>query len=375
MPDDQNTEPDSAPVLPDAEQAAPADGGESSVSETVDAPKDGGEGGLKVQPAKPDAPKEDPQATRRKLIDSLTGVANEKAPEEEAEPEAKDDTEPEKATAAAPEKKPEDAEPAHDDLAEVTNESVTKMKPGEARRKINKLISRVRAAEPFAALGNEIVQTCERHGFSAADYKAWMDIGIGMHLGDERAKAAFANLAKQAGIVAEPPAPAEVLTSDLNAWLDEQVKDLEMSPGVADALRDKLKTPAPAPRQAAPPPAAPRQPVQQIAPQRPWTPQDEQSAIGEIDTIMADFEKQIGADYKTIEPRIMAELSKRKGRHPHAWPDIVRSVIATERARLPQRKPVQTSVGASQGASSSAVPLKTERAKTIHRLTGQIPTE
>lgn len=374
MPDDQNTEPDSAPVLPDAEQAAPADGGESSVSETVDAPKDGGEGDLKVQPAKPDSAKEDPHATRRKLIDSLTGVANEKAPEEEAEPEAKDDTAAEKAPAAAPEKKSE-AESDADDLTEVTNESVMKMKPGEARRKINKLIEKRRAEAPFVALGNEIVQTCEQHGFSPADYKAWMDIGIGMHRGDERAKAAFANLAKQAGIVAEPPAPAEILTSDLNAWLDKQVKDLEMSPGVADALRDKLKAASPAPKPAAPPTAAPRPPVQPAAPQRPWTPQDEQFAISEIDTIMADFEKQIGADYKTIEPRIMAELSKRKGRHPHAWPDIVRSVIATERARLPQRKPVQTSVGASQGASSSAVPLKTERAKTIHRLTGQVPTE
>jgi len=329
-----------------------------------------------TEPAAPSAPKVPEKSAREKLISKLIG-------EEDVTPTTDDEPTPpeaiaptDKGTTPKPGDTPNSPKrteaPAHDDdaepdLTEVTNESVKAMKPGEARRHINKLVKKVKDSEALASGFKEIIDVCEQNNFTPADYKAWVDIGIGVQNGDPESIKNFAELAVKLGVSA-PAATAAAITPEIDTWLNKQVEDLEISAASAAELRKRLTKPA------APvaPPAVP--PVQRQAPAAPVHDQVDPSkkrASDSMNRIADEYEKKIGtARFAELEPRIKAALSKRKGTHPDAWPDIFRATIEAEIAKAPKTASVVPSLR--PGASStpaSPQSFSTERSRVIHKYT------
>jgi len=350
--------------LPPASEEAPA----SPPAETGEGDSPEPEAVAAPEPEAP-APK---VSNRDALIAKLTGVA-----EDEPAPTAEDEAPPEVPAEAPP--KPEAVEkpktpevPVDDDLKETTNDDIKAMKPGEARRKINRLVTRYKEAAPLAAGFKEIVELCEKNGFTPDDYRAWVNIGIGLQQNDEAAIAKFAEVAAKIGITATPAEVAPALTPELDAWLAAQTKDLEMSPTAAAELRKRLSAaPAPTPaalatRQPTPPPAAP----QRTAPDPILVARTR--ATSEINRIADEYEKRIGADnFAALEPRIMAELAKRKGKHPDAWADTFRSVVEIELAKVPKPAAIGSTIRPGGGNPPPAKPaFKTERERIIHQYAG-----
>jgi hypothetical protein len=366
MSDDQELEtpPEQAevsttPPSPDGGDPAPAEPGDAAPSEK---PEDS------APPA--EAEKPDPQAHRRKLIAQLTGEVD--PPKDEDPPEdqpAEQAKAPEETPAdpPAPEAKKQEPEPPQaDDLNEVTNDSIRAMKPGEARRKINRLITRYKEAAPLADLGREIIQACEKNGLSPDDYRAWVALGMGVSTGDENAikqLVAFSQRFNQKPADPPPPAPAD----DTEAWLKKQVDEMNISPAAADELRKRLAPKAPPPAQPAVPPAAPqrRGPAPEYA-------AAQQRAYADLDRIEAEYEKKLGTRWQEVKPRVIEALKAKAGRHPDAWGDIYRSSIEAELARAPKPPPIQPGLRPGTGASAgSGTPqFKSERERVIHSYTG-----
>jgi hypothetical protein len=335
-------------------------------------PASSGEGVSQEMEAVATPPKADeaasPTSHRDKLIAKLTGVEDVPSTDE-AEPE---EAEPKAAETPAPtpkeEDKPKAVEPTSkedEDRTELTNETAKAMKPGEVRRKINRLLTETRELRPMAQGFKEIIDYCTENDFTPEDYKAWVALGAGINKGDEGALKRFQDLAAKV----LPPAPAAGgLTPELDSWLIDQTRDLEISKATAAELRKRLGA-APAAATPAAPAAAPKP----AAPAAPPTPRADpiivarQRATEEIGKATDEYEKRIGvANYKALEPRIMAELAKRKGRHPDAWPDIFRSVVETELARAP--KPAQIGGTLRPGTSSAPASqpvFKSERERVI----------
>lgn len=326
-------------------------------------------------PPKADEAPDVPKSAREQLIAKLISVDDVKPePEKEPEPEAAAAEKPEatETKTAEGETKPEKAPESNkdDELTELTNDTAKAMKPGEARRKINRLIERVKDSEPLAKGYKEIIDVCEKHGFAPEDYRAWVHLGIGIQDGNEAALKEFATLATKLGILPEAAAAPE-LPADLDTWLNSQIKDLEISPVAAAELRKKLGVGKEAP--AAKPPVRQQQtqPERQPAPRVDPLVQARTKATNELGRIADEYEKKIGeARFKELEPRIKAELAKRQGRHPDAWPDIFRAVIDAEIARAP--KPAAVNPGLRPGGSSTPATkqtFKTERERVIHQYT------
>jgi hypothetical protein len=372
MADDPNTiaplDDDSKVVL---EDAAPPPASEEAPADPKPAEPGEGVSPEPEPPAEPPKAEAEPvQSAREKLISKLIGEEESPKPEEtEVEPATAEET-PKPPKAEEPPKAPEP--PKDDDLKEVTNEDIKALKPGEARRKITRLITRVRESEPMAQGYKEIVDLCQKNGISPDDYKAWVALGVGIQQGNEAAVKDFASLAEKLGITAPVQAPA--ITPDLDAWLAAQTKDLEISATAAAELRKRLgaappapaaatPAPTPAPRQAAP---QPRQPVVDpvIAART--------AATTEIGRIADEYEKRIGVDnFKALEPRVMAELAKRKGKHPDAWADIYRVVVESELAKAPKLAQIQSTLRPRTGQAPPATPeFKTERERLIHKYAG-----
>jgi len=367
-PDDPNT---IAPIGDDPrvtiEDAAPPPASEEAPADPK--PAEPGEG-ISTEPEAPAEPPkaeaESTQSAREKLISKLIGEEEPPKPEEpEVEPAKAED--PPAPKAPEPTKAPEP--PPDDDLKVVTNEDIKALKPGEARRKISRLIDRVRESEPMAQGYKEIVDLCQKNGMTADDYKAWVALGVGIQQGNELAVKDFAALAEKLGITA--PVQAPTVTPELDAWLAAQTKDLEISATAATELRKRLGTAPPAP--AAPPTPTPRQVAQQ--PRQPVA--DPMAAArnastAEIGRIADDYEKRIGSDnFKALEPRILAELAKRKGKHPDAWPEIYRSVVEVELAKAPKLAQIQSTLRPKVGQAPPAQPeFKTERERIIHKYAG-----
>lgn len=354
------------PEIPNPPAPAEAPEQETPAAESV-------EGVSQDKPDQEEKPKADPpkpeKSHREKLIDQLTDA--EPAPEdddEEAETPAateQDKANPAPATDAPKPKQPDEIVP--DDLVELTNDTAKAMKPGEARRKINRLIKRVKENEPLAQGYREIITACEKNNFAPDDYRAWVGIGIGLQQGNPQAIEALKSVAAKAGVLA---APAPVgLTKEMDEFITSQVKNLEMSEAAAALLRKQLSaspTPAPTP---APAPAPAQQPPQQQPHADPMV-TSRRRAEQAMDKITADFEQKIGAErYAEIEPRILTALKEHSGAHPDAWPSILRSVIAAEVAKLPKPAAVNPSLRPGRTGGSAAPTFKTERARTIHRLT------
>ncbi len=161
-----------------------------------------------------------------------------------------------------------------------------------------------------------------------------------------------------------------MLPADLDTWLDEQVKDLEISREAAKALREKFK--ATPPKAADPPPAPAPQPRQQLPQQQPGVSPEYMNArtraVNEIGRIADEYEKRLGADrFAELEPKIQEALKARKGRHPDAWPDIYRSAIETELAKAPKLATPGTSLRPGSTPSSSTPQFKTERERLLHK--------
>ena len=96
------------------------------------------------------------------------------------------------------------------------------------------------------------------------------------------------------------------------------------------------------------------------------------ASTAEIGRIADDYEKRIGSDnFKALEPRILAELAKRKGKHPDAWPEIYRSVVEVELAKAPKLAQIQSTLRPKVGQAPPAQPeFKTERERIIHKYAG-----
>lgn len=346
---------DTPPPAPEAEATPPTPASQDEQSPATEVVK-------ADPPPAADPPK---PSAREKLIAKLTGVGEEPEPES---PEAEPPTPEPKAEGTEQPKAEKPPEAPPEDEKEVTNEEIARMKPGEARRKINRLLQKNREAAPLVGMAKEIIETCEKNGMTPADYKAWVALGLGLQAGHPQALEHFKQLADKAGII---PAVAAGLPPEVDAWLDAQVKDLEISTSAAAELRKQLGGAArPAPAKVLPPAPAPapaRQPPQpspiSVAQNR---------AVDQIDRIATTYEKQIGeARFKQLEPRIMAELAKRKGSHPDAWPDIYRSVVETEIAKAPKPAPITPAIRPGTSPTASAAPqFKSERERVIANYTG-----
>jgi len=354
-------EPEAVTPQPPAEGEAPAPPEPAKQAEGSSPPEPKPEDPPKAE----DPPKPEPTA-RERLIAKLTG--------EDQEPKVESPTpteDPPPKAEAPPEPKEPDAPPPagdDDDLTELTNDTAGKIKPGEYRRKVNKLIARVKQAEPLAAVGKDIIELCEANQLDPADYKAWVEIGIGLQQGNAKALEALKNVAHKAGVI--PAAAPAVLPADLDTWLDEQVKDLEISREAAKALREKFK--ATPPKAADPPPAPAPQPRQQLPQQQPGVSPEYMNArtraVNEIGRIADEYEKRLGADrFAELEPKIQEALKARKGRHPDAWPDIYRSAVETELAKAPKLATPGASLRPGSAPSSSTPQFKTERERLLHK--------
>lgn len=327
-----------------------------------------------TEPTPPKAEVVPEKSAREKLISKLIGEEEVKPSETDDEPvtpaaTAPTDTVPTATDGNTPNSKKQNEPPApapEDDLVDVTNDTVKAMKPGEARRKITRLIERVKTSESLAEGYKEIIDVCEQNGFSPDDYKAWVNIGVGVQQGDAKSIQALTAIAKKLGL---SPEASPAMSPELDAWISKQAEDMEITSAAANELRKKL---GPAQKAAPPAPVAPA-PVAPVAPpQQQQTSDPARSRATQAMTRIADeYEKKIGsARFSELEPRIKAALAQRKGSHPDAWPDIFRSVVEAEIAKAP--KVVNVTTGLRPGTSTSpATPatFKSERERIIHKYT------
>lgn len=312
---------------------------------------------------------ESPETRRERLIDELTNAHDDEATT--AKPQPSDET---ASAAQPPAHEPKAETPADDeDLQEVTNESVRAMKPGEARRKINKLISRVKEAEQMAAGYREIVELCQANGLSPEDYKAWVKIGIGLQRGDPTAIEAFKFIGQRVG-AALPAAGPDL--SAINKLIDELVDSVDMSEEAAKKIRDALgasatpATPAkPAPAQAPVQPPAPP-PAQPPAPSA--TPDAEthrvHRALRELETVAQRYRQRLGdARWKEIQPALVEAMKPRASTPPEAWAAVYEAEIEKLLARG-AAKPVASSLRPSSTSGAVKPQFKSERERVIHKL-------
>lgn len=341
---------DTTPPAPAAEPAPPTPASQDEPTPATEVQTD-------APPKADDTPK---PSAREKLIAKLTGVGEETEPES---PEAEAPPPEPKAEGTEQPKAEKPPEPPPEDEKEVTNEDIAKMRPGEARRKINRLLQKNREVAPMVEMAKEIVETCEKHGMTPADYKAWVALGLGLQTGNPQALDHLKGLADKAGL------SQLGLTPELDAYLTAQEKALEIAPSVVAELRKQLGV---APPEA--PAAPPRQPRPQPSHQPPSDPvvAATQRANREIARLADSYEKQIGADrFKALEPRIMAALAQRQGSHPDAWTDIFRSVVETEIAKAPKPAPINPALRPGTSPTATAPPqFKSERERVIHQYAG-----
>ncbi len=360
-------------AVPAAESAAPAATPDESGDGTPQA---------KETPATPAKAEEKPKVptAREKLIAKLTGVED-KTEETPSTPAAETPEVPAAEIKQEPagEKPPTTADEApltDAELKDVTNDDIKAMKPGEARRKINRLVSRIREAAPLAEVMQETIKACEEVGLAPKDYRNWVELGIELQRGDNpKAIKALEAIAKRAGIIPAPATNAPTMTAELDAWLTAQVADVEISATAAQEIRKRLG-PVTKPAKVTPheraateedvetPPAPParRQPTpHQVASSR---------AVDKMATIATEFEGKIGKErFAEIEPRVIAVLASRKGSHPDSWGDIFRSAIETEIAKAPRLKTIAPPVRPGPSSTPSKPVFKTARERLIHEHT------
>lgn len=305
--------------------------------------------------AHPDA--ESPETRRERLIDELTGKTDDQEEAQQA-PEGTEEPKPEP-EAKAP-------EPTDDDLQEVTNETVRAMKPGEARRKINKLISRVKEAEQLAAGYKEIVDLCQANGFSPEDYKAWVKIGIGLQRGDPQALEAFKFVGQRVGLTPGIDYDA------VNKLLDELVERVDVSEEAAEKIRAAIKAPpkaaqapaqtpppAPAPAPASPPPQPPPAAQEQLRVQR---------SLHELERVANKYRQKLGeARWKEIQPALVEAMKPRASLPPEAWAAVYEAEIEKLVAKG-GTKPAAAGLRPSSTTGTAKPQFKSERERVIHRL-------
>jgi len=361
---------DKSPITPINEEPATPEPKPAESEPTPPEPAQTGEGSSPPEPKPEDPPKADdppkPEPTaRERLIAKLTGAEDDEEPTNvDADPAPET---PPKAEAPETPPAPEPEKSDDEELTELTNDTASKLKPGDYRRKVNKLISRVKQAEPLAAVGKEIIELCEANKLAPPDYKAWVEVGIGLQNGDPQALAMLKNVATKAGIM--PTSVPATMSPELDAWLTTQEKALEIAPSVAAELRKRLGPPAapPAPPTAPTPQPPPTQRQQAPPAANPYV-QAQTRAVKEIDRIADEYIAKLGdARFAELEPKIMVALKARKGKHPDAWPDIFRAVVAEELAKAPKLATPGQPLRPGSTPSSATPQFKTERERLIHK--------
>jgi hypothetical protein len=330
-------------------------------SQPDDAPT--GDAGAGDAPAAPNAEPtaseqkpEPPKSMREEIIRKLTGEDADK-PEPAAEaPEADKPKE-----EAKPEPKAgEPDEPIPD--TPITNEQVTAMKPGEARRKINRLLDERTKLRPLAGMASEIIQECQKAGLTPEDYKAWVKLGLGLQTGDPRALKAVADLAVKAGAIQVPKAE-DVDVSGLESALKKAEDDFDLEHLRKEVAKLKEK------KQPVTPVAPPPQPMPQPD-TRAQQAEAHNRATAEIGRLADDYSKKVPAgDWEKLQPKIMSELAKFQGRHPDAWPAIFTAVVEKEIASIPKPAQVKPALTPGKTTSPARPVFKSERERAIHRLT------
>ena len=318
-------------------------------------------------PPEADPPK---PSAREKLIAKLTGVGEEPEPES---PEAEPPTPEPKAEGTEQPKAEKPPEAPPEDEKEVTNEEIARMKPGEARRKINRLLQKNREAAPLVGMAKEIIETCEKNGMTPADYKAWVALGLGLQAGHPQALEHFKQLADRAGITAAPAG----MTPEFEAKLTELEENVDVSPKAARQLRALFGAKAPA---KAPTPAPAPAPAPAKAPQNPNTPSPEQQAVqqrqqagySEMLQVGERYQKQIGEDrWKEIQPALAAALKARGAKAPEAWGPVYEAEINKLIAAAPRPAQVGTQLRPGTSPTASAAPqFKSERERVIANYSG-----
>jgi hypothetical protein len=329
---------DDVPAASPAEepQTAPAD--PAPAADPAPSPAEPGDG-ISPEPERPDPPPKaeaEPhiQSEREKLISKLTGV-------EEEPPSEDDEAKPPPATPETAETPPPDADKdtpadaADQDMVELTNESAKTLKPAEYRRKVNRLITRIKEAAPLAEIGKDIIETCEKHQLDPADYRAWVALGLGVHVGDEAARTQLKQIAIKAGLV--PASTTAAMPADFEAKLAQWEEDVDITPKVAKQLRAMFGKPnTPAPEQPnTPAPAAPAAPaaVAPVAPAADPAAQHKQrqdAGFARMVAVGERYKVKLGdARWKEIQPALSAALKARK-----ALPEVWDTVYETEIERI-----------------------------------------
>lgn len=324
-----------------------------------------------AEPADPPKAEAKPELTEReKLIADLTGVGV-KPPEGDdgaESPATEQDKAPEQPEGTKPETAPEqDA-----DLVELTNDSAKAMKPGEARRKINRLITRIKQAEPLAAMSKEIIETCEANSFAPDDYRAWVNIGIGIQQGNPQALAAFKQIADKAGITAGNSTAQ--IPEGFEAKLAEWEENIDVTPKVAKALRDMFKSAAKPPASTAAPvaPTPIPQPAAAPAGQPAPAPRPDARQIGynRMLDVGARYKTKLGAaKWAEIQPALKVALKAKGDKSPEAWADVYEAEIEKIVATAPRPKVIQTGTRPGTQSGPTKPVFKSERERVIHEHT------
>jgi hypothetical protein len=361
------------PASDEAPPAPPPDESGEGISQEPEAPAD---------PPKAES-KPAPKTEREKLIAKLTGVEKD-SPVEKKEPEPPPATEPEDKAPEAPAEdstKAPETPPAKadDDLTELTNETAKAMKPGEARRKINRLITRTKTAEPKAAAFDEIVDFCTANNLSPADYKSWIGVAAGLQQQDPNAVEIIKNIANKLGLIPEPVAPpAPTLTPEMLAQIQEWEDDADINPKVARKMRAMFGGNPPAAPAAQPPapPAAvtqPPPPARQPAPQQQVPPEQLQAAkaaqdgLAEMVAIGERYKATLGANrWNEIQPKLSAALKARGAKPPAAWAAIYEAEVEKILSKVPQVPPVKPGVQPGKTTAPATPQFKTERERLLH---------
>jgi hypothetical protein len=357
----------------EAQDTAPSPQPEAQAPEAAPPAAEPVEGDSPETSAEPEQPKAAPpkpeKSLREALIDKLTGVEEPKSEDDE---EPTPPANPQDKAPAKPEDTPKDkpADPP-EDLNELTNETAKAMKPGDVRRKINRLIARVREATPLAAVGKDIIDTCEANGLAPADFKAWVNIGIGLQQGNPQAVEMFKGIAAKVGTA---PEATPVMPADFEAKLAELEEAVDISPKAARQLRalfGKPQTEQPNTQPAAPPKPNTQTPNAQTPAAKPQQAVDpRQVGLDAMVKVGERYKAQIGADrWQEIQPALSAALKAKGARAPGAWADVYESEIEKILARAPKPTTPDSNLRPGGQAGSSTPQFKTERARVLHKLT------
>ena len=207
----------------------------------------------------------------------------------------------------APEPQGEE-EPESDEYVPYTDAEGAKYH-SKTRRRFKQLDTRIKAMEPYAQFGSDIVRAAAQHEVKMESVQGWIDLGFRVRQGDPQALASMKDLIASHGVITESAPPdVSAVTNVVNKLfqsldITEEAKEkIEAALNRAIATQEKKPVQAPPPQQRqAPQPQAPS-PIQQTAS---WVQAQE-----------AHYAKQLGQKWPIVKQQIYAEAARREAQLP-----------------------------------------------------------